>query len=256
MLAKQLMSRGSYDSHAPLPAPNGWEARGLDINEGHQVELQASSAIPCIVSFSPGQERRVYFSVSGAPLSRAAEYLSSGLASAAGQQQQQLHPNRGIQIELKNDARLAAGLLHSSAAVVLADPAPTRLNTGIVASLAPLMGSDPMQDKNVQKWLHVHVRPSVRGLLRVLQSATLSNHHKITLPAQQQSEKQGQGGGGFGAKKVGILSAMRQLADGHWVLAFPDAPRSHLACQTVKQHAEKLRSVYAELLLSFVVNGT
>ena len=116
------------------------------------------------------------------------------------------------------------------------------------------MGSDPVQDKNVQKWLHVHVRPSVRGLLRVLQSAALSNHHRITLPAQQQPERNV--GGGFGSKKVGVLSAMRQLADGHWVLAFPDTPRCHLACQTVKQHTEKLRSVYADLLLSFVVHGS
>ena len=123
MLTRQLLSRGSYDSSAPLPAPPGWEARGLDINEGHQVELQASSAIPCIVSFSPGQERRVYFSVSGAPLSRAGEYLSASAGGGGG-------GAGGIHIQLKNDARLAAGLLHSSAAVVLADPAPTRLNTG------------------------------------------------------------------------------------------------------------------------------
>ena len=137
MLTKQLLSRGSYDSHAPMPAPNGWEARGLDISEGHQVELQASSAIPCIVSFSPGQERRVYFSVSGAPLSRAAEYLTAN--ASAGIQQQ---GGGGVQIQLRNDVRLAAGLLHASAAVVLADPAPTRLNTGPSFSSPPSSSCD------------------------------------------------------------------------------------------------------------------
>ena len=45
------------------------------------------------------------------------------------------------------------------------------LPSGVIASLAPLTGAVPTVDKNVSKWLHVHVRPSVRGLLRVLRTA-------------------------------------------------------------------------------------
>ena len=77
-----------------------------------QVELQPSLAIPCIVSFSPGQERRVYFSVAGAALSSLPSYSSGEPFDAA----------------LAADPR--ASMMHSSASVVLADPAPTRLNAG------------------------------------------------------------------------------------------------------------------------------
>ena len=78
-----------------------------------QVELQPNQAIPCIVSFSPGQERRVYFSVSGAALS------STRLPDFAGQP---------LAAALASDPK--ASIPHSSASVVLADPAPTRLNAG------------------------------------------------------------------------------------------------------------------------------
>jgi hypothetical protein len=38
---------------------------------------------------------------------------------------------------------------------------------GIVLSVAPLMGADPVIDPSHKRWLHVHVRPPVRGLLKV-----------------------------------------------------------------------------------------
>ena len=102
--------------------------------------------------------------------------------------------------------------------------------SGIVASLAPLMGASPAVDKNVTKWLHVHVRPSIRGLLRVLRSLRE----------------------GSGAKKGGIVGAMRQLADGHWVLAFPDADRASTASLLVRRNADRLRSCYTDLLVAAV----
>ena len=223
----------------------------------------------------------MYFSVSGAALARLQDFsaLSGGHLTLAA--------------TLAADPR--ATLLHSSASVVLADPAPTRLNAGeplelvvplgayyrcrhseemgigrgegeqakntirspdiirptvllnhgnmmsatalllllllpagVVASLAPMMGAAPAVDKNVAKWLHVHVRPSVRGLLRVLRSAR------------------------EGSKKGGIVAALRQLADGHWVLAFPDSDRAATASLMVRRHAERLRSCYSELLVAFL----
>ncbi len=47
---------------------------------------------------------------------------------------------------------------------------------GIVLSVAPLMGADPAIDASHKRWLHIHVRPPVRGLLkvRVLLLASLS----------------------------------------------------------------------------------
>jgi len=41
---------------------------------------------------------------------------------------------------------------------------------------------------------------------------------------------------------------MRQLADGHWVLAFPDAERSAAAKLLVYQHTVTLRSAYSRHL--------
>lgn len=41
---------------------------------------------------------------------------------------------------------------------------------------------------------------------------------------------------------------MRQLADGHWVLAFPDVERASAARQLVQQHAAALRAAYGRHL--------
>ena len=49
-------------------------------------------------------------------------------------------------------------------------------------------------------------------------------------------------------RKGGLLAAMRQLADGHWVLAFTDAERATNAKLLVEQHAAKLRALYCEVL--------
>lgn len=43
-----------------------------------------------------------------------------------------------------------------------------RWNAGIVLSVAPLMGADPTIDPSHKRWLHIHVRPPVRGLLKVI----------------------------------------------------------------------------------------
>lgn len=90
-------------------------------------------------------------------------------------------------------------------------------------SVSPLLGSEPSLDKNVPKWLHVHVRPSVRGLLRLLRSAAAG-------------------------RKGGLLGALRHLVDGHWVLAFPDAERAGNAVQMVEEAAHRLRAMYCEVL--------
>ncbi|GIL98320.1 hypothetical protein Vretimale_3711 [Volvox reticuliferus] len=208
LLVHNLLCKGTTERTPPatVPPPAGTDVEGRewDVLEGQEVELQADSAIPCIVSFSPGQERRVYFAAAGPALRRVGEYLQNPQV-------------------LLSDTGSQSVVLYSSPAVVLADPAPTRLNAGIVLSVSPLMGCDPSVDKNVPKWLHVHVRPSVRGLLRLLRSAA-------------------------GGRKGGLLGALRHLVDGHWVLAFPDAERAGNARQLVEQSAHRLRALYCELL--------
>jgi hypothetical protein len=69
-----------------------------------------------------------------------------------------------------------ASLLRSLPLAVLADPSPSRPQAGIVLSVAPLLGAHPYTDQGVPKWLHVHVRPSVRGLLRVIKVRVAQLH--------------------------------------------------------------------------------
>ena len=64
-------------------------------------------------------------------------------------------------------AALARAAGSSMASVVLADPS-QQPNSGLVLSLAPLMGAAAQVDSSHPKWLHVHVRPPVRGLLKLL----------------------------------------------------------------------------------------
>ena len=52
---------------------------------------------------------------------------------------------------------------------------------GIVLSHAPMMGADPVIDESHNRWLHIHVRPPVTGMLKVrgcrilpMQTTTLS----------------------------------------------------------------------------------
>ena len=48
------------------------------------------------------------------------------------------------------------------------------LAAGLVVAVAPLMGSAPHIDKAHGRWLHVHVRPPVRGLLKVVKVSASS----------------------------------------------------------------------------------
>jgi len=48
-----------------------------------------------------------------------------------------------------------------------ADADYVRRLVGIVLSHAPLMGADPVIDEAHNRWLHIHVRPPVTGMLKV-----------------------------------------------------------------------------------------
>ena len=59
----------------------------------------------------------------------------------------------------------------------------------VVLSVSPLLGSGPYTDPSYHRWLHAHVRPSVKGLMRMLRTSA--------------------------TRKGGLLGAMRQLQVGH-----------------------------------------
>ena len=61
----------------------------------------------------------------------------------------------------------AADLLQSSPCVVLAEAA-ARPGSGRALSVAPLLGAFASVDPGHQRWLHVHVRPPARGLLKTV----------------------------------------------------------------------------------------
>lgn len=189
-----------------------------------------ASAIPCQVSFQAGQERRVYFAVKGTAIEQLsalgpdaeALMLSSedaGPGATAGSGSEGSSTGSAGPASTLDAARIE--IMHSSPGIVLAEPAPTRLHAGIVLSIAPLMGSQPFVDTNVGRWLHVHVRPSVRGLLRLVRQAT--------------------------GRKGGLLYSVKNLADGHWVLAFQDAERARNAVMMVQEQVERLQSMYKVL---------
>jgi hypothetical protein len=91
-------------------------------------------------------------------------HVPSSSSSAAGAHT----PLPGSGVSGGGGAAGHASLLRSLPVAVLADPAPSRPQSGVVLSVAPLLGARPYTDPQVGKWLHVHVRPSVRGLLRII----------------------------------------------------------------------------------------
>jgi hypothetical protein len=61
VLLLQLLRVGYVACSPPVPTVSESDLKQVDIQEGYQVDLAPGSALPCVVSFAPGQERRVYF---------------------------------------------------------------------------------------------------------------------------------------------------------------------------------------------------
>jgi hypothetical protein len=235
-LRTQLLRVGSIACSPPVPTVSEADLKQVDVQEGYQVDLAPGSALPCVVSFAPGQERRVFFAGAAwcawcrpstcglnslwltccavlccavlccavlccavlccavlccAVLCCAVLGILCGACAVAGLSRKQLAALQGqptseggggtqATSSPGSSAAPAAGaaaaaaaanhasLLRSLPVAVLADPSPSRPQAGVVLSVAPLLGARPYADGVVPKWLHVHVRPSVRGLLRIL----------------------------------------------------------------------------------------
>ena len=115
----------------------------------------------------------------------------------------------------------ALQLIAASSPVVLLADAGSRPDTGLVLSTAPLMGASAAIDPGHPKWLHIAVRPPLRGLLKVVQASHPGNV---------------------------LLNLHKHLISGHWTLAFPDADRAASAASHVEVWLHRMRVVYCQLL--------
>jgi hypothetical protein len=75
VLFLQLLRVGCVACCPPVPTVSEADLKQIDIQEGYQVDLAPGSALPCVVSFAPGQERRVYFAGARAGVSGCAARL-------------------------------------------------------------------------------------------------------------------------------------------------------------------------------------
>ncbi|KAL0053901.1 hypothetical protein WJX82_000859 [Trebouxia sp. C0006] len=198
---QQVLHTGEISEQAPIPVVTESVLRSSELREGTTVSLDQQ--VTCSVAFAKGQERRVFFAVQGLP------QADRALQGAAAQ------------------AALATAAATTVASVVLADPG-QQSNTGVVLSLAPLLGANPEVDRSHPRWLHVHVRPHVRGLLKLLKG---SSHGTV------------------------LMNIGRQLVDGHWVLSFATPQQAQYAQDMVVQHTARLRTLHGEAMLPMLTSS-
>eukprot|EP00884_Botryococcus_braunii_P017497 jgi/Botrbrau1/4430/Bobra.0348s0019.1 len=189
---------------APLPPVTEADLKKKEVREDSIVDL--SLRLPCSVSFQRGKERSVFFTLSGLPEVEWKEGDNSGESRAAA----------------------VASLFLAVPSVVLAAPHALQ-PPGAVISVAPLMGSQAAIDRQHKRWLHIDVRPPVRGLIKTLRATT---------PATV-------------GQQLG-----KQLVDGHWVLAFPDPAAAQEAKDLLEDRAAGLRVMYARALEPLLLSPT
>lgn len=122
-----------------------------------------------------------------------------------------------------------ASLVHSSPTVVLAQCQNNIVDAGVVVSTAPLLGSRFYQDPKVAVWLHVLVRPSVQSLVKQVKKAM--------------------------HRRGGLLSCLRNLSDGHWILQFKDGPRVLEALRLTDSAAASATDVYKDMVAHKFINA-
>jgi protein CLEC16A len=194
-----VLCEGSIPLDPPCPAFGEAEVRRAEVREQAQIALGASQRMNCTVCFTRGQERQAYFAVEGLPA-----HVKAGLAPDLSL----LKPSVLQQVAC------------AAPVCLVADPG-TQPQTGLVLSVAPLMGAVPAVDARHTRWLHVQVRPPLRGLLKVLAASHPGN---------------------------ALLNIQKHLISGHWVLSFPDGDCAASAAQHVEEWAHKMRAVYCQLL--------
>ena len=166
----------------PLPRVTEDDITRNELRDSCQVALTDANSIACVVSFQPGKERHVYLIVDGIP-DAVRPFDDADYDPAAVDTTQ---------------------LLHRSPVMILADPDPSRPGTGVVLSVAPLLGAKPSVTANHPRWLELHVRPAVRSLLKYLRLSSTSVQ--------------------------GLAALAGRMRDGKWVLSFHD-PRMAVYAQ-------------------------
>lgn len=159
------------------------QVRRAEVREQAQIALGASQRMNCTVCFARGQERQAYFAVEGLPA-----HVKAGLAPGASQgagwdgfgrrcvssavvpgsvlPDQALHRSVLTGGILALDCLADLSLLKPSVLQQVASAAPvclvadpgTQPQTGLVLSVAPLMGAAAAVDARHARWLHVQVR--------------------------------------------------------------------------------------------------
>lgn len=209
---------------AAAPPPDGYAQFTEEVREGVLLPLPDDDrGLPCRVAFERGKERSVYLSVAVAQLD------SPGAAAqppaAAAQQQQPEGSGGGY-----------SGTV--TATLLLTEPNPVALGTGVVRAVAPVAGATPYADRGHGKWLHVRVRSSLNALLTEVAAATPPPPGLPLVPSA----------GGPAGAGPGSLASARRLQDGHWTLSFPDEEACQVALALVRAHALRLQDVCEEML--------
>lgn len=185
-------------------APEGYAQFTEEVREGVLLPLPDDDrGLPCRVAFERGKERSVYLSVAAAQLDSPGP-AEAGLSGAA-----------------------------VTATLLLTEPNPGALGTGVVRAVAPVAGATPYADRSHGKWLHVRVRSSLNALLGEVGSASAAPPPP-GLP--------------LASAGPGFLSTARRLQDGHWTLSFPDEDSCQVALALVKAHTLRLQDVCEEML--------
>ncbi|GMH41903.1 hypothetical protein BSKO_09813 [Bryopsis sp. KO-2023] len=199
----QLLNEGTVPEICGLPSVTEADLASSEVRESCEVDLGESEAIRCTVAFSRGRERSVFFSVYGVPWT----------TSTSKSERPATPPSP--QISLEDMSKLVP-------VVILAAPAASSLNAGMVLSVAPLLGTDPAVDGTHPRWLHLHVRPSVRRFVKAVQACDQWNRS--------------------------LIKSWQPLVDGHWVLSFQDGDHANNAKLMVQQHAAKITALYCDVL--------
>ena len=97
---------------------------------------------------------------------------------------------------------------------------------GTVLSSAPLVAAAPAVDATHAQWLHVHVRQPTPTLLKIMMSSSSS------------------------LSGTDLAEMDRQLAEGHWVLAFNSGEESAQAAERIGRLAESVKKECEEKVLS------
>lgn len=191
----------------------------MDIKDIAEREIREGAVLPVHTSIH-GEEKEGNVIKGGIPCT---------VSFAKGIESKVMLALRGISakssdIDLDDDAidRATAGVV----AAILDPGGGASTGYATVLSVAPLLGAAPSIDEEKPEWLHVRVRPHLSTLLKPV----------LTAPPG-----------------AALVAVDRHVAEGHWVLAFPDNSASNEAKNEMERLESKIRLTYMKLLKETVL---